>query len=591
MNALVSSLVNAAILSLPLTASVWLASRLLPRRSLSAAARYCVWWVALIGVVLLPLAYLPRSAVPAPMTQIVRTVPGEFSVATAKPGIARASASPRSMSSLRFPIRIATGPWTRWLFVAWAVAAFLMLVRLLAGCRTLLRLKAGSQPAWIAVAVRRNARLMLSREISAPMAVGFLKPAILLPARCADELSSAELKQIALHESAHLNRWDDYALICQRALEAVFVLYPTVHFIARQLDLEREIACDDCVLQVTGQAKSYAACLTRVAEMSGRISFAAAAFSQDRSQLSRRVDMLLDQTRNTRAGLLKTRLALAAAILMSLAWTLTKTPTLLAFSAPVPTRHVYSTSVAKPFPQAPVLLSAPAAATSVAPKLIAQAPALPTARPTTNQPNNAITLPVGVRTPDGQFVAGLTRDDFKVFENGVAQTISYFGFDDTPPAIEVMLTDGSSVNQETHDALKEVTDAGGTVTYSGPPRKSMFATDIDAVESRIEKLPNSRKVILVVGGSEAYFSPEFAAFLADRAEFTGVSIVSATKGQLDSDPFTVRRLIDPTRYYTIRYTPSNFTADGSYRGIRVEVKVPGVKVIVRSRTGYYATAP
>ena len=44
--------------------------------------------------------------------------------------------------------------------------------------------------------------------------------------------------------------------------------------------------------------------------------------------------------------------------------------------------------------------------------------------------------------------------------------------------------------------------------------------------------------------------------------------------------------------YTLSYSPSNSNYDGSFRRIEVKVKDPKRrKLIVRTRTGYYATAP
>ena len=99
------------------------------------------------------------------------------------------------------------------------------------------------------------------------MVAGLRRPSILIPARLLDELEEAELDQIGLHEAAHLARRDDYALLFQRVIEALFALHPVVRWIARQIDLEREIACDDLVVEATGRPRSYASCLTRVVEL------------------------------------------------------------------------------------------------------------------------------------------------------------------------------------------------------------------------------------------------------------------------------------------------------------------------------------
>ena len=45
---------------------------------------------------------------------------------------------------------------------------------------------------------------------------------------------------------------------------------------------------------------------------------------------------------------------------------------------------------------------------------------------------------------------------------------------------------------------------------------------------------------------------------------------------------------DIRNQYTIQYTPSNDTMDGTYRQIKVTVNTPG-HLTVRTRSGYYAT--
>src|SRR5207244_1968074 len=144
-------------------------------------------------------------------------------------------------------------------------------------------------------------------EIGTPIAAGPRNPTILIPARFLEELDEAELDQIGLHEAAHLARRDDYALLLQRLITAVFSWHPVARWIGRRIDLEREIACDDIVVAATGHAKPYAACLTRVVELAtgATASPLAAAAADERSHFSARVEMLLNRTRRTGTRLLK----------------------------------------------------------------------------------------------------------------------------------------------------------------------------------------------------------------------------------------------------------------------------------------------
>ena len=216
---------------------------------------------------------------------------------------------------------------------------------------------------WLAAcgSLRRNVRLASSPEIAAPVAVGPHRPSILLPARLLDALETGDLEQVGVHEAAHLARRDDYALLLQRLLEALFALHPVVRLIARQIDLEREIACDDFVVAATGQPRSYAACLTRMGEFAGGSSLAGATVAEHRSHLSRRVRMLLDKSRHTGTRLLRTPLAAMLALLAVLAWTAGKTPGLVVFAGPLSPFAAPSRTLPAPLPaQAAAPLPAPA---------------------------------------------------------------------------------------------------------------------------------------------------------------------------------------------------------------------------------------
>ena len=143
------------------------------------------------------------------------------------------------------------------------------------------------------------------------MAVGLAPPAILMPEKLVERLSAAELDQVYLHELAHIRRWDDWANLLQKVLEALLWCFPAVWWIGRHLDLEREIACDDWVVSTTGQRHSYATCLTRLIEWRGAASLPALASGAvfRRRHIAKRVALLLDRRRNTATRLSRAGLA------------------------------------------------------------------------------------------------------------------------------------------------------------------------------------------------------------------------------------------------------------------------------------------
>jgi beta-lactamase regulating signal transducer with metallopeptidase domain len=273
MTSVLAALVNGGILSALVTIAVWLALRVTPRRVLNAATRYAVWWVTLAIAVTLPALYLPRDfagRLPPHEANILAKAPTlEAAPPVEESGDSIIVSRPANPSTFRprFPVEFAGGRLPRWIVAAWILTTVLMLVRLSLSCVLLERRKARAfdAPAPVATHVdewlsrcgsaRRRVRLAVSTEISAPMVAGPFRPSILLPARLLEQLGECELDQIGVHEAAHLARGDDYALICQRVLEAVFALNPVVHWIARRIDLEREIACDDFVIAATGRPR------------------------------------------------------------------------------------------------------------------------------------------------------------------------------------------------------------------------------------------------------------------------------------------------------------------------------------------------
>ena len=136
--------------------------------------------------------------------------------------------------------------------------------------------------------------MLISSEIATPVASGPRRRAIVIPRTVFNQIESGEGDQISLHEVAHLGRHDDYWLALQRIVQALFVFHYVVRCIAVRIQLEREIACDDFVVNMTGKPGVYASCLLRVAELSvGAIGIEfAAPIANGRSQLESRLDLL-----------------------------------------------------------------------------------------------------------------------------------------------------------------------------------------------------------------------------------------------------------------------------------------------------------
>jgi beta-lactamase regulating signal transducer with metallopeptidase domain len=162
---------------------------------------------------------------------------------------------------------------------------------------------------------RGEFRLLESEHLETPITVGTLRPAVLLPKGFSEPLSEHELKAVALHELAHLRRRDPVVLGLVSLLRAVLFFHPLVWVACRQVSNLAEAACDEVVLDVTGEPVTYAKMLARLAERLSARSFPtelAAGIVLSKSAYLRRVEAILSDRRDQIRKL--SRIALAGTL-------------------------------------------------------------------------------------------------------------------------------------------------------------------------------------------------------------------------------------------------------------------------------------
>jgi len=159
----------------------------------------------------------------------------------------------------------------------------------------------------LAGGVLRKVRLRLSTRQRCPMVLGFFRPVILLPEEIKGDLE--QVRQVLCHELAHVRRYDDWANLLQHFTQALLFFHPAVWWIGKRLSLEREIACDDHVLQQGAGRRDYALVLTNVASrVTRQTPLLAPGVSNSHSQLQQRISMILNTRRNASPCLAKGRL-------------------------------------------------------------------------------------------------------------------------------------------------------------------------------------------------------------------------------------------------------------------------------------------
>jgi hypothetical protein len=167
--------------------------------------------------------------------------------------------------------------------------------------------------------------------------IGFFRPRILFPAWLLERLSPAELEQVILHEAEHLRRRDDWTNLIQKLALVLFPLNPALIWIERQLCHEREMACDDAVVRVTGKPRAYAACLTSLAErgLERRREALSLGAWRRRPELVGRVHRLLKQGSQLHPAAARALLAVVSGGLVLGSVEFSRAPQLVAFVAPV----------------------------------------------------------------------------------------------------------------------------------------------------------------------------------------------------------------------------------------------------------------
>ena len=129
-----------------------------------------------------------------------------------------------------------------------------------------------------------------------PAAVGVLHPFVLLPEGMTEALDDRPLRDVLIHECAHLSRRDPLVGLLQRLVGALFWPHPLLIVLNRRLAQAREEVCDDYVLR-TGDAPAYARTLLTLALGGVRLPMSAPGLIDPNWKLENRVAGLLDPRR------------------------------------------------------------------------------------------------------------------------------------------------------------------------------------------------------------------------------------------------------------------------------------------------------
>ena len=189
---------------------------------------------------------------------------------------------------------------------------------------------------------------------------------------------------------------------------------------------------------------------------------------------------------------------------------------------------------------------------------------------------NLVPVNCNVFAPDGTSVTGLTRDDFRLFEDNIEQRISYFDAGNDPASVALVIDASPSVLPDAGDvqaAARGIADAlaprdeVAVVEFSAHSYiLSPFTRDRDEFESAIARV-NVRQLFGDQGGSNIYETVYLAGQQLFRGRTGRKAILLLTDGQDNGLGLTLADEKDNGKPIAL---PPALTFDDVVRGLAAE---------------------
>jgi hypothetical protein len=476
-------------------------------RQRSAAFTHAVWTAVLFGMLLLfaigpALKPLPvRMNVPLVSPRIAVEPPAvDFNLPVLSPPPTIVPVAPPHR-----PIR-----WSE--IAAWTYVsiAFALLGRLSVGWWLARRLFTTSVPV--------DPRFRESPLIAVPVVGGWPRPSVLLPPEWRD-WDQPKLEAVLAHESAHVRRRDSLTTLLAGVTRSLFWFHPLAWWIEHRLALLAEQACDEACLCMLKDRREYARLLLEMASAvegaGARVPGHVLAMARP-SQVHRRIDAILDETRAVHPGL--TRIGWTAVLLCSVPVVYTAGTLRMEPPAPRPPVHLPILPIAKPETTLVAQVPAPPATPANAP----QADASP------------VFTMVSVQTPDGRYVTGLRQQNFRLMEGYEERSVTSFAEAEGQHAIGVVLTTTADVTSAVDDFQKNLhpEDESFVVQAGTAPVLEAISAAVAAVRQR--KKPAKALVVITQGAAKNPAGPEPEVSALVR-KASGVSIYIADIADIRQD--------------------------------------------------------
>jgi beta-lactamase regulating signal transducer with metallopeptidase domain len=116
--------------------------------------------------------------------------------------------------------------------------------------------------------IKKPVRFIASIKLTTPVAVGILRPVVIIPCALFIQIDPKQLESVIAHELIHIRRYDPLFNLLQVFVETILFYHPCVWWMSKQIRREREFAADASVLEeFNGGRLTYAAALASLEEI------------------------------------------------------------------------------------------------------------------------------------------------------------------------------------------------------------------------------------------------------------------------------------------------------------------------------------
>jgi beta-lactamase regulating signal transducer with metallopeptidase domain len=169
------------------------------------------------------------------------------------------------------------------------------------------------------LAIPERPALAVSDITPLPVLLGLRRLVIVLPSELTTTASPDRLRDVLVHECAHIARHDPWVNLAQQFATVLFWIHPGIYWLNRQIARAREELCDNFVLQ-HGDPADYAQLLLELAEQCAarRTTMRALGILGSRWTLEHRIAGLLDPRRAKSTHVKHRNVALIALVMVAL---------------------------------------------------------------------------------------------------------------------------------------------------------------------------------------------------------------------------------------------------------------------------------